>query len=126
VLGVQAEHDPAGDQQFQPGCGGQQVGQPWRRLQNLLEVVQQEEELPLPQVLLQPIEESPRLGLAHVEGLGKNGEDPAGIAERRQGDEEDTVREVVGQPGGDLEGQPGLTGAAGTGERDQTDVRAPQ
>jgi len=40
MLRLQAQHDPAGDQELQPGCGVQQLGEQRRSLQHRLEVVE--------------------------------------------------------------------------------------
>src|SRR5262245_40935909 len=70
LLAAEVEWRPAGDQHLQPGRRGQQVSDEGRRVQDLLEVVEQQQELFLAQELLQVLQQWSTSGFANSKCLG--------------------------------------------------------
>ena len=117
--GPDPQRDPAGDQHDHGRAGFQQGQQVVPRAQHVLEVVQQEQDPPVPQRGLQQAGQRGRVPLVHAELPGDRVQDVARVAQRRQVDERHAVPEVRGHPPGDLDGQPGLAHAARAGEHQQ-------
>ena len=80
--------------------------------------------LPVPQVLGQRFDHGLAGLFAEAERLGDRGRDELPVAHRRERDEEDAAVERLDHRCCDLEGEPGLSGAARPGERQQTCVVA--
>ena len=106
-----------GSQQFSDEGGG---------VRHLLEVVQDEQQLPVAQMCLEGGEK--RLGglLAHAEGVSNGGGNQGRVGNGGQADEVDALLEVVEAVGGDVDGEAGLAGATGAGQGDEGYVRAQQ
>ena len=88
----------------------------------LLEVVQHQQQLLVPQVVPDDLAQRPAAGLPHVQRAGDGRGDEVRIARRRerlQGHEADAVLEVVEQVGRHGEGQARLAHPAGAGQRQQ-------
>ena len=102
---------PARDQEPQVGAGLEQLRELGRRLDHLLEVVEQQQELALGDVLGEAVLRPERLR----DRLGHE----RGVAQRGQADPEDTRLERGHELGGDLQREPRLARAARTGERDE-------
>jgi hypothetical protein len=119
-FGAQVQPLPAGHQDGQARVGRQQVTQPPRRRQHVLEVVEHHEYLLAGQRLGEP-PTSDRAGLLTVcaRDLGR---DQVRVANRREVDEDCTVGEVGGGRGGRGEAQPRLAHAGRPGQRDQPRV----
>src|SRR6266511_2983470 len=86
-LSLDPEQFPAGDEHAQAGTALEQRGEAGGRIHHLLEVVEQQEHLPLPDVLGQAVFGPHGLG----DGLGDQG----GVAQCRQADPEHPISELV-------------------------------
>ena len=126
VLAGDAEGRPARHQDRERGAGAEEIGDQGGRRQQVLEVVEDEQETLRTEVGDQPLAERPLAGIRQVERLGDRRGDQAGVAERGQPDEPDPVREAAAQVAGHLEREAGLPHAAGSGERDEANVRPAQ
>jgi hypothetical protein len=69
-LPAQAERLAAGHEHLQAGAGRQQLGHRRPGRQDLLEIVQHQQQAPLPQVLIEALDDRPIAKLAHVDDLG--------------------------------------------------------
>ncbi len=97
------------------------------RIDHLLEVVEDEQEVTIAQHVHEAIDQGTFARLANAEGARDGGNDLSGVDDRRQRDERRGIREVV--PTGNLrgsDGEPGLADAAGSGQRDEPQTRLPQ
>ena len=101
----------AGRQQPQVRARFDQRRQLRRGVDYLLEVVQQQQQLPFPDVLMEP--------LPRPERLRDRRKHQVGVAQPRQLDPEDAGLEVGHQLPGHLDREPRLARAARTGQRDQ-------
>jgi hypothetical protein len=126
VLAVHAKRPPARDENGQAGGGGQQLGDRRRGGGNLLDVVEDQQELAVLEELAERFVGWTSLEQASAGGLGHRRHDQRRIGERGEGNEDDPVREVGGDLPGDLDRQPGLADAAGSGQRHHRDVRVCQ
>ncbi len=89
------------------------LGAPWEQL---LEVVEDEQAGPVPQVRAQRVLDGLLGRLADAEGGGDGGLDPRRIADRGEVDEPRPVREGVARVAGDREREAGLAAAARPGQ----------
>jgi len=87
--------------------------------QQVLEVVQDEQDLPLAQLADQVVHQGTVPGVLQPEALRDRGRHQPRVADRRQRHEEDAVRVVAGHLGGQRDAEPGLAAAARPGQRDQ-------
>ncbi len=99
-LALHAQELAAGDEQGQVGTGGEERGELGRGLDHLLQVVEQEQQLPLADVLGKAV-----LG---AERLGDRLRDERRIAERGEPDPEDARLVLGDERRGGLEREPGL------------------
>jgi hypothetical protein len=90
-----------------------------RARQQVLEVVQHDQDLPLAQLAHQVLHQRPVPGVLQPDVLGDRRRHQPRIPDRRQRDEIDAVRVVVGHRRGHGDAQPGLAAAARPGQRDQ-------
>jgi len=118
-FGPDAEGRAARRQDRQPGATIEERRQLGSDRHHLLQVVQQEQQVAASQRRRQGAPQRHAGNLAHAEGLGDRRDNEVGVADRRQTDEGDTVRELGRQVGADLERQPRLADPAGTGQRQQ-------
>ncbi len=125
-LGREAQRLPAGGQDRDPGAGGQQPRDERGRLQEVLEVVQHQQQVPVPQSLCQPFGDRPVAGLPHAQRGGHRRRDEARVGQRRQVHEGGAVGDVGSDLLGDPDGQPRLTHPARAGQRDQPDAVSPE
>ena len=88
----------------------------------MLEVVEQEQQPPVAQMAGKSVA-GVTTAVGDAEGPSNGRQDEAGIRERRQADEEDSVGEVVEELGRNLCGQPRLARAAGPRQGDDPRVR---
>ena len=123
MLAGDAERRPRGHEQLQPRDRAEQVGDEWRRVDDLLEVVEDEEGGAGSQPVHDHVAGGPAARFAEPEGARDlRGHEP-GVAHRVEGDEEDAVREAVDRVAGHLDREPRLAGAARTGQRDEPVAR---
>ncbi len=85
---------------------------------DLLEVVEEQERLPVADEGDEPVSKRPSFGLLHVEHLGESGEKVGGIFHVGQADKRDTVEELGCEQPAELDEDPGLSDTAGSGDRD--------
>ena len=122
MLAIEVQAAAAGDQHGEVGAGGKQAGHQGRRLQDVLEVVEDEQDQLVIEERGQALGQRRAAGVREADGLGNGGSDQRRIGDRGQGDEPDPVRERIGDDRGGRDGEPGLAGAAGTGQCQQADV----
>jgi hypothetical protein len=122
----EAQRLAAGDQRPQPGTGRQQARDQRRRLDDLLEVVQDQEQRLVAQGCGQPLDDRAVPDLPHAQRLSNDRRDEGGIGQRRQVDEGDAISELTGKAHGNLEREAGLADPARTGQGDERHVVAPQ
>jgi len=92
-----------------------QLGQRAGRVDDVLEIVQEQQQRPVGNVLGKTVLRAERL--CHFL------EHKVRVTQRRERHPEHTVRVPVGRLGGGLEAEPGLSGSARTGQRQQAGVR---
>jgi hypothetical protein len=91
VLGSQSEPRATGHQHLHAGSGGQEISNERGRGQDVLEVVEQEQEVPLPQILRHGLLQTlPRL-LTQPEGRRGRRGDERRIRQPRQIDQEGAI-----------------------------------
>jgi hypothetical protein len=117
VFAGQVERRPARHEQFQLRCRSEQLAQCRRRIHEMFEVVEQEQDALVSKGVLQ------RLRLLRADRLSERWEQQGGVGDRLQRDEEDALREFLDELRRRLECEPRLPGAAGSGEGQQADVR---
>ena len=124
LLAPQPQPGPAGDEDRQAGRGGEQLGDDRGGLEHVLEVVEHQQQPPLPQVVDHGVAQRPLALLPHPQrrrdGRGHEGR----VGQRRQVDEPDPVGEGVEQLGRRLQRQARLADAARPGQRQQPGPRA--
>ncbi len=118
--------DSAGDEELQLRRGREQLAERGCRLDEVLEVVEDEQQPLLGEEVLEALSDRGRAALPESERLRDRGQDERGIGDRRQRDEEHALGEVLDELGGSLQREPGLARAARPGERQQTHVLPPQ
>ena len=118
---------PAGDEHLQAGAGGQEVGDERRRVDDLLEVVEHEQELPSRRAAAEPRHRAGRAGSrATPSACGDRrargpGRGPAARATKPTPSAKSAARSLR-----DPQRQAGLADAAGAGQRHQAHARAAQ
>ena len=85
---------------------------------DLLEVVQEQERLPVADQCDDAVAERPSLGLLHVQRVRESGEELRGLGDVGQRDERDTVQELGREQPAELDDDPRLPDAAGARDRD--------
>jgi hypothetical protein len=126
LLAGEVEHDPAGDQQLEPGRGLEQGRQIRRRLDHLLEVVQHQEQVLIGQRTPERLDQGRVDLLLDPAGLGDRGEDEGGIADGRERDEDDAIGKAGGEVVGHGQRQPGLADPTGAGQGQDRHIRIEQ
>jgi hypothetical protein len=116
--------DATGDQDLQTGTSDQEPDEQRGGLDDLLEVVQHQQHMVVPQGLDQALCEWATARLADTERLGDGRRHEVRLGERRQVHEADAVGELRRQLGGHRQRQPGLAHSARTGQRHQTRIGA--
>ncbi len=101
------------------GSGVEQAGHGVGSVQQLLEVVQDHQHLPLPDMLMEGVEDRPHPFGTNADGVGHARRDQAGIGDRREVHEEHAVRIVLEELTGGLQRQPGLSASPRAGEREE-------
>ena len=118
----------AGDEDRQPRRGGEELGDESGGGRHLLEVVEHQQHVAIPNRLAQPLDVVSRAHVDDADRTGDGGRDEIRIVHRRQVDEPHAIgetRSVVQLPG-DLDGESGLADPAGTEQRHQPHVGVPQ
>jgi hypothetical protein len=124
LLAPQAQALPACDQDLQPGGGGQQHGNLWRGVQQVLDVVEEQQDRPVAQLVRKSLDLWEVTTLADADGLGDRLDDEAGVAEGCQVDEIHSIGEGITSFGGNLDTQARLADIAWATQREQADVSA--
>ena len=122
MLSCNVELRPARHQELhrRRGCGD--LGHERCRLEEVLEVVEHEQELPVAQVPAKILSELLAARPLNVKDPCDGRQDELGIRKRREPDEENAVGEVVQQVGRNLQGQPRLARSSGAGQGEHSDV----
>ncbi len=113
------ENRPARDQDAKPLGGLEELRRERRGVDDLLEIVEDEEHLPVSDRALEGLAEWLVGDLANVERRCDGRRNEPWVADGRQLDEEDTIRVSAQAFRGDLQCQARLPGAAWTGQRDE-------
>ena len=121
ILTGDVERRPAGDQNLDIRTVGEEVGDERRRIDDVLEVVEHQEQASRSQIGAQRRLYRLGGGFANAERAGDGGGDHRRGGDRRQRDEPDAIGVLPNQFGGHTQGQAGLAGATGSGEREQAD-----
>ena len=124
LLATQLEPGAAGHQHLQAGRRLEQVGDEGRGAHDLLEVVQQNQQAPVAQIGHQRLQQRLLPAFLEAKRLRKRRDDQFRVADGRQVDEADAVREVVAQLGCRLQREARLARAAGSRQRQQPHLRA--
>ena len=90
------------------------------RVDDLLEVVEEQERLPVADQRDDALAERPLLGLLHVEGLREGGHEVRGVGDVSQRDERDAVEELGREQPAELDEDARLADPAGAGDRDDS------
>ena len=101
---------------------GEEVGDERRRVDDVLEVVEHQEQASRSQIGAQRRLDGLGGGFANAERAGDGGGHQRRGRDRRQRDEPDAIGVRPDQIGGDVQCQAGLAGATGSGEREQADT----
>jgi hypothetical protein len=83
----------------------------------VLEVVQQKQQLPIAELVLQAFLKRLPASLPDPECLSDRRPDKERIADRGEWHKQDAVAEIIHQPGCDLQSKPGLASASRAGQR---------
>ena len=124
VLPGEAKPGPAGDEDAEVRGRAEQIGHERGGVEDVLEVVQHEQQLPVAHERLKPGHERFLARFAQAEELRDGWRDKIGMRDRGEADEAGAIREILGKPGSDGQGQPGLAHAARSGQGQQPDIRA--
>ena len=117
VLAADAKRLPAGDEEGDGGSTGEQSGDVGRRIDDLLEVVENEQPPLLPEMLPEQLDDGqPRL-LAQAQRLGHRQQHERGVMDRSQRNEVGAALEQLDQIGRCLQCKPRLPGPARAGQR---------
>ncbi len=119
ALGGQPEHAPTRDEQREPGCGCKDRRELAGRLDDVLEVVEDDEKLPVGQFGADRRSPVRGLGLAETESSRERWENLLGPRERREVDEQRAVHELTAETARNLDRKPGLADPTGPHERDE-------
>ncbi|MEX1078389.1 MAG: hypothetical protein WED09_04705 [Homoserinimonas sp.] len=103
MLSAQPQPSPTGDQDLEPGCGGEKFGEGGARIQHLLEVVDHQQPSLLSQRGRQFCAERVVAGVADAEGGAESLDHLRRLAGGRQVDEGDAVRVVAFHSAGDVD-----------------------
>ncbi len=96
------QHRPAGDEQLELGRRGEQVGDEWCGVRDLLEVVEYDQQVGRSDARSETFVERLFRRLPEPQGLRDTRRDERRVADRRQGHEVDTVLELLKQLCGGL------------------------
>ncbi len=119
LLAAQPQHDPGGGHHLQPGGRDEELLDHGARLHHLFEVIDHQEELSVPEVVLHAVEDGASGHLRDPQGAGHRGGNQGRIGHRGQVHEEAAVLVVGEDLPGHLQRQPGLPGPPGAGQGEQ-------
>ncbi len=123
MLAVQAQRGPTGGQHGQAGAPSEQVRHPRRRVEQVFEVVEDQQQMAVAQGVLQAlVDRRPATSLAHPQGVGDRERDEGRVADGGDRHERGAVGELPAQLGGDLKSEPGLAHPAGSRQCHQPGV----
>lgn len=123
VFPGEAKPGPARDEDPHVGSSTEQIGHERSSVEDVLVIVQNEQEAPLAQECLEPSDERFIARIAHAEDVGDGGRNQIGMGDRRETDEADAIRIILGKPSGDGKGESGLAYAARPGQGKQPHIR---
>ena len=123
VLAGEAKPGPARDEDPDVGSSAEQVGHERGGVDDVFVIVQNEQQAPLAQECLKPRDQWFIARIAHAENVSDGGRNQIGMSDRREADEADAIREILGKLGGNGKGQSGLAHATRSGQGQQPDLR---
>src|SRR6266700_3948361 len=121
-LAAYMQHFTTGHQYREMRTASQQLYQLWRGFHHLLEVVQHEQEMSLPQCHLQLLQRRSGAAVLQAKGLQNGREHQLGIGNGGERNEADTIREARLDLVCDSQRQVGLAYPSRTGQGEQTDL----
>ena len=107
---------------FSLGQRTKQCRDSWRRLDHLLDVVEDQQQVLSPQDCSQLLGQRPVAELGQVQRLGDRRQDELGIADRGQRDEDHPICEKALHANGNLLGEARLAHATRSGQRHQPNI----
>ena len=111
---------------FRPGHSASSSTSVGAATVDLLEVIEDEQDLLRAEPAAELVERRALSGVAETDRRRDQGKDGIAVGCGDEVDEVDAVGEPVDLVGGGTDGEPGLPAAAGTGQRDESDVRVVQ
>ena len=122
VLAPHAQRLAARHEHLEARAFGEQLDDRWRGDRDLLEVVENDQDLLCAEPAAELVERRAFSGVTEADRRCDEGKDRIAVGCGDEVDEVDAVGEPVDLVGGGTDGEPGLAAAAGTGERDESDV----
>ena len=104
VLTGEAKSSPARDQDQDAGSSAEQVGHEGGGVDDVFEIVQNEQQVPLAHDSLKSHDQGFIARIAHAENVSDGGRNQIGMSDRREADEADAIREILGKLGGNGKG----------------------
>ena len=96
VFPGEAKSGPARDEDPDVGSSAEQIGHERGGVDDVLEIVQHEQQAPLAHECLKPSDQGLIARIAHAEDVSDGGRDQIGMRDRREADEADAIREILG------------------------------
>lgn len=118
MLSAQVERRATGHQRLQLGTRSQEVGDKASRGRDMLEIVQDQQDLSAAQRVRELLDQRSTGRLLHGKHPGNTRPDESGLADGREGGEENPIREVLRQISRHFEGETGFAHAPRPGQRD--------
>jgi hypothetical protein len=125
VLAREVQARAARDQDLRPFGHGQQACDVGRRVEEMLEVVEQQQQFSAAQKLGQRHRKGLAAVLPHAQCLGQGRKHERRVPDRCERNVEDTVLEVLDHFCCDVQGKPGLAGTSRAGDGDEPDAGTP-
>ena len=126
VFGAHCQGSATGGKYVQAGTGREQLGDQRRAVQHVLEIIEQQQRLPLAQPLHQGSAPRARTTFAHTQSFCDRRPNLRRVAQRRQLDQKHAVREVEAQAGCSLQAQSRLADTGRPEQRHHSHVAARQ
>jgi hypothetical protein len=114
--------DATGDQDFQPRAVEKEFTQQRRRVDDLLEVIQHQQELQVSEGAEEPLFNWLHAHVTETEGASNRRRDQIGIGDRPKINKEDPVREIGRSMVGCSNGEAGLATPTGASQRKQANI----
>jgi hypothetical protein len=123
VFPGETQPGPARDEDPDVGSSTEHIGHERGGIDDVFVIVQDEQQAAFAQECLEAGDEWLTPRFAQAEDLSDGSRDEIGMRNRREADEADAIREILGNSGGDGNGKPGLAHTAWSSQRKQPDFR---